>query len=61
MAVKALVYGSGLRLPECVELIDGAIAEIDPERSQRILALRVDFTRAMDDWADELRRDEHPA
>lgn len=58
IAVKALVYGSGLRLAECVELIDGVIAEIDPEYSQQILALRIDFTKAMDDWADELRRDE---
>ena len=61
IAVKALVYGSGLRLAECVELIEGVIAEIDPEHSQQTLALRIDFIKAMDDWADELRRDEHPA
>ena len=61
IAVKALVYGSGLRLAECVELIDGVIAEIAPEHFQQTLALRVDFTKAMDGWADELRRDEHHA
>lgn len=55
LAVKALVYGGGLRLAECAELIDGVIAEVDPEYFQQILALRVEFTKAMDDWADELR------
>jgi hypothetical protein len=57
-AVKALVFGSNLGLAECTGIIDGVIAEVDPERAQQNLELRLEFIKLMDEWADEQRADE---
>ena len=53
VAIKALVFGSGRRLAECTDVMDDVIAEVDPESFERTLALRVDFTTLMDEWADQ--------
>jgi hypothetical protein len=40
LAIKALMIGCELRLAECKRLVDGAIAEIEPDYFERLVALR---------------------